>query len=362
MTTSRLLRFLICCFLTIGCLCGCRKNSFTVEGKIDGASNEPVVLEKADFNGRWIAVDSTRTSSSGKFSISREALPYPEIFRLVYNGDYIYFPVDSTETVTVNAKATGFSTDYTLQGSPEAVAMAEFDHIILQLPANSVPDSLTQFKKEIYSRFIQPNPASVVSYYILTRQLGDTPLFSPSAGSDYKYFAAIATGYRDSRPDDPRTRLLTETSVDAMKRRNAAKGIYREMEAEEISLIDINLPDEKGENVRLSSIAGKGVPVVVLFSLMNHEDSPVLNYELSKLLKEKGNSFRIYHVALDADRYAWREAAANLPWTTVFDPDGIYSSNVSAYNVTEVPVFFIYNSKGDLTDRVSDVNQLKRKL
>ena len=55
----------------------CSEPSFKVKGEIEGADNTPVVLEKADFHGRWMAVDSTRTSGSGSFSITQAPRPLP---------------------------------------------------------------------------------------------------------------------------------------------------------------------------------------------------------------------------------------------------------------------------------------------
>lgn len=79
----------------------CGEPNFKIKGEIYGADNQPVLLEKSDFHGRWVVVDSTRTSSSGNFSISRPAPAAPEIFRLDLNGKFIYLPIDSIETLHV---------------------------------------------------------------------------------------------------------------------------------------------------------------------------------------------------------------------------------------------------------------------
>ena len=54
---------------------------------------------------------------------------------------------------------------------------------------------------------------------------------------------------------------------------------------------------------------------------MTSEHSPAYNAALKKLY-DAGRA-DIYMVSLDSDRYAWREAARNLPWTNVFDPQGM---------------------------------------
>lgn len=68
----------------------------------------------------WYTVDSVALEGSGSFSISMPAPVAPEIYRLRIGDDAIYFPVDSTETVTVDASAPKFATEYTLGGSTGA--------------------------------------------------------------------------------------------------------------------------------------------------------------------------------------------------------------------------------------------------
>ena len=70
----------------------------------------------------------------------------------------------------------------------------------------------------------------------------------------------------------------------------------------------------------------------------------------------------IYNVSLDPDRYAWRDAAANLPWTTVYDPEGEYSTTARNYNVTELPAFFVYSPEGELVARASNFEELNAML
>lgn len=341
-------------------LTGCGEASFKVKGEIDGASNQSVLLEKSDFHGRWIVVDSVRTDAGGKFSMTRPAPASPEIFRLDLEGRYIYFPVDSVETVSVSTSLEGFGHDFTLSGSENAEALARFDKEVMTLPSGIGADSLENFKRGVYTRYIQPSPGSIVSYYVLTKPLsGERMLFDPKKG-DYKYFAAVANGFKHLRPSDPHTALLEQTSLQAMKERNSAEGRVLQVEADEVAVIDIALPDSKGDIRKLSETVGNGKPTVVVFSVLTHPDSPALNMALSQLHRERG--VNIYQVSYDPDQYSWREAAANLPWTTVFDPEGQYSNVLRSYNVGSLPVFFVYDSRGELKARASTIEQLKKEL
>lgn len=333
----------------------CTGPQFTVKGDIEGADKGSVVLEKSDFGGRWVAVDSTRTDGSGHFEMHRPAPASPEIFRLAYGGRYVYLPVDSTETITVTAAGADFDTSFTLSGSAQAEALERFDKDVAALPADCPADSLAAFKRRVYTEYLRDAQGSIVSYYVLTKTRGGAFLFDPEA--DYKYYAAVATAFDHYRPDDPHTALLKQTSVEGMRRRNTALGRRQVLQGEEITMIDITLPDEHGRQVSLSDIAGHGKRTVLVFSLMNEPQSPAINARLAELHKR---GVEIYQVSVDTDQYAWRDAAANLPWTTVFDPSG--TGTLAKYNVSVLPAYFIYSPSGDLTDRAADLDDLSLKL
>lgn len=339
---------------------GCGSNDFKIKGEISGADDKPVVLAKSDFHGRWIAIDSTRTSSSGSFSISRPAPAAPEIFRLEMDGHFIYVPVDSTETISVTSTLDKFGSEFTLTGSQKAEALERFDKEVLALPENISPDSLESFKRNVYTKYMRDGQGSIVSYYILTKIVGNKALFDPQ--EDYKYFAAVANGFKQLRPDDPHTALLEKTTIDNQKLRNRARGNKLQIAAEEIKVIDIELPDENGKNRKLSELVGNGKPTVVIFSLLTHPDSPALNLELSRLYSSMGGNVNFYHVSLDPDQYSWRDAAKNLPWVTVFDPDGEYSTAALKYNVSDLPTYFVYSAQGELQARAANTEELRKQL
>lgn len=339
----------------------CGEPKFKIKGEIEGADNVSVVLEKSDFHGRWVPIDSTRTSSSGSFVISRAAPAGPEIFRLDIDGRYVYIPIDSIETVTVTSPLAKFGTEFSLKGTPNAESLERFEKEVRALPDNVSQDSLASFKKSVYTKYMQNAQGSIVAYYALTKIVGDKPLFDPET-SDYKYFAAVATGFKEKRPADPHTFLLEQTSLNALKKRNKEKGNRREIAAEELAMIDIRLPDENGKEVSLSEVMKNGKKTVLIFSVLTHPDSPALNVDLSNLYKSLGENVNFYQVSLDPDQYAWRDAAKNLPWVTVFDPAGNYSENIRNYNVGELPAYFIYSASGELSDRAFSIDDLRKKL
>lgn len=339
---------------------GCKENDFKIKGNIEGGADKSIVLEKADFHGRWIAVDSTHISSGGEFSIEAPRPSSPEIYRLAMDDRFIYLPVDSTETLTVTGSAAGFGTDFNVSGSSQAEKMASFEKELMALDFND-KGKRDEFKRSVYSKYLKDARGGIISYYVLTKVVGDKPLYDLADENDTKYYAAVATAFEQYRPDDPHAGMLRQASLEAMKRKNMASGRQRVVEAEEIKLIDIELPDENGRSVKLSETVGNGKRGVMIVTMMNEKRSPVFNKALSDLYSSKGN-VAFYMVSLDPDVYAWRDAARNLPWTTVSDPEGRNSNIITKYNVGTMPAFFIFDGNGELVDRAFTVEELDKKL
>lgn len=339
---------------------GCGEKEFRIEGTLSGADKEKVTLEKADYSGRWQIVDSTRTGADGSFSISHIAPSSPEIYRLGAGGEWIYLPIDSTETLTVKAPLKGLASQFKITGSEGAERMERFEKEVLALGEHPDAGTLETFRRGVYSRYLQDARGSVVSYYILTKTLNGRSLFDVSDPDAARYVAAVASSFREFRPDDPRTQLLEAAAREGLRNRNAAKGQVRTLEAESIGYFDMTLPDENGHPTKLSDVAGKGKKTLLVFTLMNHPESPELNRRLREVASARG--LAIYHVSLDADQYEWREGARNLPWTTVYDAEGENSPRLVQYNIGTLPTIYVIDEAGQITKRIDDMSRLSSEL
>lgn len=342
-------------------LSSCANHDFKIKGEINGADDKVVLLEKSDYIGQWITVDSVHTNKNGGFSFSFPTSGAPDIYRLSLNNQYIYIPVDSTETITVISSYDNFAKDFSLSGSQNAQLMEQFEKE-LHSYKNSGAEQSEEFKKNVYTKYIKDNRSSILSFYILTKTIDDQPLYDPTNPADRKYFGAVATGYKETKPNDPHTALLEQIALNAIKQKNNEAGNFIELEASEISLIDIDLPDENGKNVKLSDLVGKGKPVVVIFSILNHDDSPAFNLKLADIYNRVKDRIIFYNVSIDLDQLQWREAAKNLPWITVFSPGQENSNDVVRYNVFQIPSFFIYDAQGELQSRPLTLEELSKSL
>lgn len=357
-TTRILLAVGIAAVLGAGCH---REAEFKIEGDVAGAEGKTMTLAKADYNGRWVVMDSVKIGKDGAFSVKSPAPACPEIYRLTLDGNSIYMPVDSIETLHISTNADGFAYRYTLTGTPQAERMARFEKDLHQFAAADSADA-GRFKRQVYADYIQDSQGAIMSYYILTKVVDGKPLFDPADPTDTKYYAAVATQFEMFKPQDPHGKMVRQAAVEFMRKRNSDMGKRNVVEATELKVLDIDLQNENQQNVKLTDMVGKGSPVVVVFGMMNEQESPAFNIQLARIYNSRGGNVKFYHVSFDADQYAWREAARNLPWTTVLDPAGTGSTALRDYNVGSLPTFFIYDAAGDLRDRAASLEELQKKL
>lgn len=339
-------------------LASCSGNQWKVKGTIAGAEEKTVVLEAAD-NGYWYALDSTKVADDGSFSMSHEAMGYPDIYRLRTADATIYFPIDSIETVTVNADITRPADGYTLEGSTSATMLADVERRINSLVASkgveaAVTDSL--FKRELGGMVIG-DPAGIVTYYIISKRVNGKPLFNPDNRADLRIIGAVANAFDQYRPTDPRTRYLKSLYLSNRRRSTTlpADTIY----ASEAQLFDINLMDEGGKAHSLAKLAKEGKVIVLNFTVYDVEASPAFNREMAKVYdSRKGTGLEIYQVSVDPDEFKWRQSAKNLPWITVYNSPTDGSEALLHYNVTDLPATFIIDRHGDIVERVTDITRL----
>lgn len=349
--------FAACILLTIQS-CNHKSNQWTVDGRIDGADGETMLIEASD-NGRWYPLDSIKLDKSGSFSYSHDPSGYPDIYRLRLGGKTLYFPIDSIEKVTVVTSASAFDSEYTLAGSTAAEMLMRVDRRVMDVVARNgvgaiATDSL--LKRELGGMLLG-DPSGIVSYYIINKKIGGISIFNPANKQDLRVIGAVANAFNQYRPNDPRTAYLRNLYI---SNRRLAPGTPRDtIVANEIPIFDINLIDENGVNRSLEKLAGNGKVVILNFTTYGAEASPAYNVQLNRVYEQyRAQGLEIFQVSLDEDEFSWRQTAKNLPWITVLNPQVDGMKNLRNYNVTEIPTTFIINRQGEIVERVTDIDKL----
>ena len=374
--STRLLTVLgLCMFFLSACN---NSSDFTVKGVVAGADGQLMYLENVGISN-VVTLDSIKLAPGGKFKFTEKRPEYPDFYRLRLNNQLINFAVDSTETISFVADAGTFATSYSVEGSENSKAIKAIT--LAQLDANQaisrlrkeyedkmISDTTYRMKvlaaadayKEVARKYIYSAPMSTAAYFALFQQIDGLLFFDLYDRKDVKAYGAVATSYNHTYPESPRSKHLYNLTLQSMKVLRAQRPVdYSNVETKEISFLDIELPDVRGEVVKLSTVA-PGKVVLINFTAYQTEWSPALNMALGELYtKYHDQELEIYQVSLDSDFHFWRNGASNLPWVTVHDPQSVYSQVAGLYNVKQLPALFILDRKGNLVKRVEDVKKLE---
>lgn len=374
--STRLLTVLgLCMFFLSACN---NSSDFTVKGVVAGADGQLMYLENVGISN-VVTLDSIKLAPGGKFKFTEKRPEYPDFYRLRLNNQLINFAVDSTETISFVADAGTFATSYSVEGSEnskaiKAITMAQLDanqaisRLRKEYEDKMISDTTYRMKvlaaadayKEVAQKYIYSAPMSTAAYFALFQQIDGLLFFDLYDRKDVKAYGAVATSYNHTYPESPRSKHLYNLTLQSMKVLRAQRPVdYSNVETKEISFLDIELPDVRGEVVKLSTVA-PGKVVLINFTAYQTEWSPALNMALGELYtKYHGQGLEIYQVSLDSDFHFWRNGASNLPWVTVHDPQSVYSQVAGLYNVKQLPALFILDRKGNLVKRVEDVKKLE---
>ena len=334
-------------------------NKWRIKGTIENAPDKSMYVQASD-NGRWYNIDTIQTNSKGEFKYAHQAAEYPDIYRLTLDNQSIYFPIDSIETVVINSNADAFAKDFSLSGSDAADMLMAVENRIKEVTAAkgdaAVNDSI--LKRELGGMLIG-DPAGIVSYYIINKQINGKPLFNPSNTADNRVIGAVANAFNQFRPNDPRTHYLC--SLYLSNRPAALKNNMLPIDTihpQEVTFFDINLTDNTGAHHSLTDVVKRNKVVVLSFTVYQAEGSPAYNLALAEAYdKYHAKGLEVYQVALDDDEFQWKQSAKNLPWITVYQPATSNSQVLLNYNVRQIPTTYII-ANGELKQRVTDITKI----
>ncbi|RHJ94214.1 TlpA disulfide reductase family protein [Parabacteroides bouchesdurhonensis] len=356
----------------------CGKSEFTVKGVVSGADGQVMYLENVGVSAVTL-MDSVKLTASGKFKFTKPRPAYPDFYQLRLNNQLINFSVDSTETISFVADAGTFATSYTVEGSEnckaiKAITLAQLDanQAIVRLrkeyEAKQIADTAYRNKvlavanayKDVALKYIYSAPMSTAAYFALFQQIDGLLFFDLYDKQDSKAYGAVATSFDHYYPESSRSKHLHNLALQSMKVIRAQRPVVLDdINTEEISFLDIALPDIHGNVIKLSEVA-KDRPVLINFTAFQTEWSPALNMEFGDLYtKYHSKGLEIYQISLDSDSHFWRNGASNLPWVCVRDPQSVYSQIAGLYNVKQLPTLFILDRKGNLVKRVDDIKKLE---
>jgi len=385
MNISKTLSALAVSLMMLGAV-SCSNKKFEVSGNITDAKDSLLYFENMSLNGP-VVVDSTKLDADGNFSFAVDAPSAPEFYRLRIAGQIINVAADSTEHVTIKAAYPTMASQYEVSGSDECSKIKELaiGQMALQASINNIVrntnlnddvmrDSirviLAQYKEGVKNNYIFKEPMKAYAYFALfqTIALGyeNVLVFNPRSNEDdVKVFAAVATSWDTYYPKAERGLNLHNIAIEGLKNIRIMKAEQQQTvdpsKVEYTGVIDIALPDNKGNIRKLSSLKGK---VVMLdFHLFETKESTARIMQLRELYnKYHAQGFEIYQVSIDPDEHFWKTSVAALPWICVHSDDGLNAAELGMYNVRDIPTYFLIDKNNVLQKRDVQIKDIDAEI
>ena len=363
-------------------LASCTEKKFHLSGNIDNATDSLLYFENMSLNGP-VTVDSVKLGKDGSFSFDEKAPENPEFYRLRIANQIINIAVDSTENIIIKASYPTMSSQYDVKGSSECDKIKELalmqmnlqaqinalinnPNIPYQAEGDSIQRLLNAYKNTVKLQYIYKEPMRAYAYYALfqTIYVGNQTalIFDPrSRKEDVQVFAAVATSWDTYYPGSERGKNLHNIAIEGLKNVRIIQAERNQtIDANKVNtsgIIEVALPDNKGNIRKLTSLKGK---VVLLdFHAFASKGSTARIMMLRELYnKYHAQGLEIYQVSLDPDKHFWKESVSALPWICVHDENGANSAFAAQYNVQTIPTFFLIDRQNVLQKRDTQISNL----
>ena len=355
-----------CKILVLGLLvllaASCGKNT-SIKGTLADAPGRKLTVKMLDVNV-YKTLDTVKTDASGAF---RYALDIPEgqpQFVYLYDGDtkIASLLLQKGDKVSVEADTLG---RYTVNGSEEsallqqveqdfATFLAGMENTLAQAeddtPVAEVNSALSRQYIDYYRKaltYIITHPHSLTVIPVLYQKVNDSfPVFKEAG--DAIHFRSACDSLKTVYPESAYVKALDK---EAERRLNLLSLQEKMKDAGSISYPDLEMPDVKGEKVKLSEVDAK-VILVQFWDASNAEQKMFNIDQLLPLYAEfHPKGFEIYSVNVDTDKTLWGTTVRNQkqPWINVCDGLGAASPSLRQFNVTSLPALFLIDGDGLVT-------------
>lgn len=352
-----------------------------ISGVLTDAPEAEIVVRLLEVN-HYRTLDTLRTDKNGAYSYRAPLVEgQPEFLYLFYGEQRVAsLLLKAGDRVEVVSDTLG---NYSVTGSAETTLLMEVERAEAEFAgqfaaASARLDDLDPESEQArrvrrdmakqyigYYRdrvmYVMEHPHSLTVVPVLYQVIGENlPLFSQK--TDAIHFRNACDSLRTVYPDSRYVKALDE---EARRRQNLMELDTRLRSTEPIGFPDLEMPDIRGQKVRLSDVEAK--VLLLYFWTAADADQTLFNLDVLKPLYDQyhAKGFEIYSVSLDTDKTAWATVVRNqkLDWVNVCDGKGEASRALSLYRVTTLPTSYLIVG-GDLTDEsdVKDEAGLRRFL
>ena len=226
------------------CLIGCKHDTFTISGTIEGGAGHVLWLEEIAPSGP-VFIDSIPINSKGQFKYKYK-IPYRSLYNLHTTEDnYIVTLPDYGEHLKINGNWDNLSVSYNLSGSPESALLWQlqqytndgakilgaiidtteeyaqmlFDGKITQADVLSKKDETDSIYRATFEeqqdyvcRFLEENRGSLSTLIALYKPFNNRLLIDTRDPGSIDWYDLVLGGLQERYPDNPHTLHFKNTT------------------------------------------------------------------------------------------------------------------------------------------------------
>jgi peroxiredoxin len=340
--------------------CKSDKNTFVLQGKIDGLTEEYIFLYRV--NDLQEKVDTIKVKA-GKFqlksTIEEPAISYLSVPGMEEEALEIFlepgrFIVSGNAQDPSGWKVQGGELQQYYDGFRQTILpiVKEYNNLAAErelikksgaVPEKVVEEKMETLKEKYYEsiyNYLETKPANIVTAYIINSEL----LFDP----DFERIDKIMAG-------------MDSTVLKSSYAKGIEANLFNSRKtAPGKTAPNFSLPDMEGNTISLEQYKGKYVLVDFWASWCApcRNENPRL---LSIYQTYKGPQFEMLSISIDRARNQWKEAvmADKLSWTQVINENGVAEE---LYGVTIIPANILIDPNGKIVARNLFGTRLEKQL
>ena len=333
MKAKRFLPFYLFTFILLFMsACGVDSNKFRLTGRLRNINQGMFWIYSPD--GAIEGIDTIQVRD-GRFSYETE-LRVPATFIIIF-PNYSEQPVfaEPGEEVDIKGNASQMK-EMIIKGTDDNDAMTELRMELNELMPPEIPKAV--------SKFINENPKSRVSHYLLQRYF----LADPQANLEEAYSLALLMQKED--PDDAKL----------ARWKQELEGLRNGQQNKRLS--DFSAKDIQGRNVSLSDLKSK-VNVITVWASWNYQSTDIQR-RLQRLKKLNSDKLSVVSVCLDADAKKCKQTLErdSVSWKTVCDGRIWQTPILSKLGIADVPGNLVLDDKGVIQARNLNPQKLEEKI
>lgn len=312
--------------------CGPEGNKFRLSGRLRNINQGEFLIYSPD--GGFVGVDTIKVRN-GRFAYEKEVRNMVTLIIVFPNFSEQAVFATPGEEVEIKGDATHLK-EMTIKGTDENDELTKLRARVNKLTPPEIPGAIAQF--------IEENPTSIVSMYLLDKY------FVSAKEPDYSEGQRLAALMLKADPDNGRIRKLEKQLVGLKNSRL------------QISLPPFTATDYKGRKINSSEMKGK-VGVITTWASWNYPSTEIQR-KLRRLQRKYPNQLSLVSICLDGAKKEVQQRVNRdtLDWAVVWDGKLFETPLVQQLGLFVVPSIIIVNKQGKIVARDMELNKVEQEI